>query len=987
MRRTQLSLLALEDRWNPVLLPDGFAFSLVTGGLSAPTAMTEMPDGRVLISEQQGALRVVSASGVLLPTPAIKLEVNSIIERGLLGVVPDPNFVENGYVYLYYTVPETPTSPVHNRVSRFTMVGDILDPSSEFVLLNLDPLGHGAHNGGALRFGTDGKLYIAVGDNVVPENAQLGTNYFGKILRINPDGTIPEDNPATIDGIAEPTQGVYRAIYAAGLRNPFTFDIDPITGAIYVNDVGQDAVEEVNELAPGRNFGWSLTEGPFDPTLYPNFTQPIISYIHFPALNDTGYAVTGGSFYRPDIQTFPEQYTGDYFYNDFVNGWIRAYDVETGTNSLFASRLNGFSVLGLQTSMDGSLLVLAYGNGQPSTGALYRIQYTDEPKITSHPQSAIRLPRQSVTFQVEANSTLPLTYQWQRNGEDIPDATEPTYTLDNIDLDDNGAVFRVVVSNTTGSVTSNSATLRVSNDLPPLVSIVTPVQGTKFAYGQTIEFSGVALDVEDGELPPSELSWRIDYITGDAAPRPFFPETSGISGGTVLLPTSSPFTRTDVLYRYVLTAKDSFGNVVIATRDITPIVGTATLTSDVPGTILYLDGTPHVSGYILEGVVGQQRTLTAPPSVTIGGVQYPFINWSDGETSNPRTISVAQDGVNFQANYLSTVPQQFAPAPIVVGSATTGLARTFDAVSGDIIATFNVGTLTLPSGTSISDVRVARGDVNGDGIAEIIVGAGPGSEPYVLIYDGVTRDLIASFLAFESTFTGGVFVAAADFDNDGRADVVVSPDQGGGPRVVIFSSGDPNLKLADFYGIDDPDFRGGARIAVGDVSGNGRPDLVVAAGFLGGPRVAAFNGTTLASGTPIKLFNDFFAFEETLRNGVFVAVGDLDGDGRAEIVAGGGPGGGPRVTAFNGSTLIAMNVLNPIANFFAGDETNRNGVRLGVTDPDGDGIVDLLVGTPEGVRGEVLRYTATEMLTVDLPQPSQRIDPFGEDFSGGIFVG
>src|SRR4029079_17897977 len=155
-----------------------------------------------------------------------------------------------------------------------------------------------------------------------------------------------------------------------------------------------------------------------------------------------------------------------------------------------------------------------------------------------------------------------------------------------------------------------------------------------------------------------------------------------------------------------------------------------------------------------------------------------------------------------------------------------------------------------------------------------------------------------------------------------------------GPRVTVRSGKDGSL-LADFFGIEDPNFRGGARAAVGDVNGDGTPDLVVAAGFQGGPRVAVFDGKSLRPGqAPVKLFNDFFAFEQTLRNGVFVACGDLDGDGKAEVIAGGGPGGGPRVTAFSGKGLVTSGgaTLTPVANFFGGDPNSRDGIRVAVKD-------------------------------------------------------
>jgi glucose/arabinose dehydrogenase len=172
-------------------LPSGFSETLVAGGLSSPTAMDFAPDGRLFVCLQGGQLRVIK-NGALLPTPFVTLTVNSDGERGLLGVAFDPNFATNNFVYLYYT---SSSPAIHNRVSRFTANGDVAVAGSELVLLDLENLGATNHNGGAIHFGPDGKLYVAVGENAEPSNSQTLTNRLGKVLRINSDGTIPSDNP------------------------------------------------------------------------------------------------------------------------------------------------------------------------------------------------------------------------------------------------------------------------------------------------------------------------------------------------------------------------------------------------------------------------------------------------------------------------------------------------------------------------------------------------------------------------------------------------------------------------------------------------------------------------------------------------------------------------------------------------------------------------------------------------------------------------
>jgi glucose/arabinose dehydrogenase len=343
-------------------LPAGFTETQVVGTLGgAPTAMAFAPDGRLFVCLQTGQLRVVR-NGSLLPTPFVSLNVNSSGERGLLGIAFDPAFATNQFVYLYYTVAGGNGVAAHNRVSRFTANGDVAVAGSESVVLNLNDLSTATnHNGGATHFGPDGKLYIAVGENANSTNAQSLSNLLGKMLRINSDGSIPNDNP-----FYNTATGVNRAIWALGLRNPFTFAFQPGTSRMFINDVGENTWEEIDDGVAGSNYGWPTTEGPTTDT---RFRSPIFWYGHGNSAT-TGIAITGGAFYNPATAQFPASYQGKYFFADFGSGWIRVLDPANNTAAAFASGIS--SPVDLQVGPDGALYYAARGNG----GQIYRVQAT-----------------------------------------------------------------------------------------------------------------------------------------------------------------------------------------------------------------------------------------------------------------------------------------------------------------------------------------------------------------------------------------------------------------------------------------------------------------------------------------------------------------------------------------------------------------------------------------------------------------------------------
>ena len=344
-------------------LPANFTESQFATGFTNPTAMAFAPDGRLFVCQQGGQLRVFK-NGALLAAPFVTLTVDSSGERGLLGIAFDPNFATNNFIYLYYTAT---TPATHNRVSRFTANGDVVLAGSEVAILDLNNLsGATNHNGGAIHFGPDGMLYVAVGENANSANSQSLGNRLGKILRINADGTIPGDNPTTFPGIAGSTSGLNLAIWSVGLRNPFTFTFQPGTGRMFINDVGQNTWEEINDGIAGSNYGWSLCEGFCSPP-NANFRDPLFRYGHGSSAT-TGCAITGGAFYNPTTVNFSADYVGKYFYAEFCTGWIRRFDPGTGTDTAFATGING--PVDLIVTADGSLFYLARG-----AGSVFRVRF------------------------------------------------------------------------------------------------------------------------------------------------------------------------------------------------------------------------------------------------------------------------------------------------------------------------------------------------------------------------------------------------------------------------------------------------------------------------------------------------------------------------------------------------------------------------------------------------------------------------------------
>jgi len=578
LRRSTLSLLALlclargGQTRAAVTFLDAFDDEAVVNGLTRPTCMAFSPDGRIFVAEKGGRIKVVTAAGQLLSTPFATVAVNNANDRGLLGITLDPNFPGTPYIYLAYTTdiippnPDNSTSRIH-RITRMNANGNVMLPGSEVILIDNIPSDIDTHTGGSLRFGADGKLYVSIGDgaNYASVNAlalrALDINQLvGKILRINPDGTAPPDNPfyTTPDAIRS-------KVWQYGLRNPFRTVFRPSTGSLYVEDVGWDTWEEIDVAPPGASFGWPCYEGNAPQPLYQaafpaqcaglSPTPPLYTYGHTAA----GGAITGGAFVEGT--NYPAQYAGALFIADYTQHWMKTVTLGTGDTLVsvqdFGLGDGGFNPVDLALGPDGNLyfLNIATDFNFPS-GGVFRVAYVGagnhapKPKASATPTSGYA--PLSVVFSASGTSDAdndPLSYHWM-----FGDGTEGNgFTASHL-YTANGSYVATLQVNDTHVTREAKVTVTVGS-LPPTASLLDPPAYRTYVSGETISFSGSATDPDEGVLPPSALRWTVlQHHVGHIH---FYQDSSGTSGSFQAL--DHGVSGDLVYYELVLTATDSTG--------------------------------------------------------------------------------------------------------------------------------------------------------------------------------------------------------------------------------------------------------------------------------------------------------------------------------------------------------------------------------------------------------------------------------------------
>ncbi len=656
-----IALVVLSASPASAAVPAGFE-DVVVADVNGPTDLDWTPDGRMLVTAKNGQLWVIE-NGAVVPTPAIDLAPIMCTngERALGSVAVHPDFDSNNYIYLYYTFNKYGTcneseidGPV-NRLSRFELIGNTINPASETVLMDTPPLFRDHHNGGDIIFAGDGYLYVTVGDGgtrTLDLPQDLGY-LLGKVVRLTDDGAIPPGNPFTgagtarcnVDGVppaGSPAGTSCQEIFASGLRNPFRFALDPNspTPRFFINDVGQSAYEEISELtAGGTDFGWPLREGPcvFDaPTDCdappPGLTDPIHWYAH----GVNGGAATGAVFVPNGV--WPAEYDGAYLYADYVFGTVYRLVPNAGENRAVDPPTSGFDAV--PWADIPSLVSMQFGphNGGQSLyyvtregDGVHRIDFVGSANRAPVAVATADVTTGPVPLNVQFDGTGssdpdgdPLTYAWDFESDGVVDSSDPspTHTYSSA-----GTVYaELTVDDGLGGSATDIIRLDPGNNAPvPVIS--SPAEGATFTVGEVITLTGSATD--EDPIGDADLTWEVRQHHATH----FHPLLDATSGNGIQIVAPEPedlLAATNSYLEVLLTATDSAGVSTTVSRVLQPETTDLTFESTPSGLGLTLDGTTVTTPATVLSWVGHSLEVEAADQNDGSGVFWTWESWSDG---------------------------------------------------------------------------------------------------------------------------------------------------------------------------------------------------------------------------------------------------------------------------------------------------------------------------------------------------------------------
>jgi PKD repeat protein/glucose/arabinose dehydrogenase len=684
-----LACLTIAPRAEASTLPTGFSETTEATGFTSPVAVDWAPDGRKFVAEKSGRVRVVNpGSSAAMTLLDIRDKVNSYSDRGLLGLAVDTNFVNNGYLYLLYVHelrPGTPDSSAAmvQRLTRVTVKPDntLENPASpETVILGSDvsgscpqpdntrdclPADFYWHQVGTVRSDpTDGTLWVGLGDShahAIDSNSYRPydtSSPLGKILHIDRQGRGLANHPfcpadANLDHVCT-------KVYARGFRNPFRFTLRPGKGPV-VGDVGASTQEEIDLIEPGKNYGWPCYEGSIRTPLYreqarcleeyaregtvDGATPPDWSYPH-----GDGASVVAGPVYTG--QAYPDDYRGDIFVGDYVQGWVKRLEVNAQDD---VTQVHDFASewppgVDLEQTPGGKIAYVDIGYGStPSAIRRFDFATTGSPPTANASASPTSGDAPLTVEFTGSGSSDPdgstLTYDWDfGDGSPHSSETNPVHTYSNP-----GAYeARLTVSDGEGGSDSKTVLITVEGNQAPTAAIDAPADESSYRNGEPVALSGSATDPEDGSIGDPGLSWQVLLHHGTHVH-----EVGNFSGSQASF---TPFVDHDAdsFYEIRLTATDSGGRTDTRTIELRPETSELTLASDPVGAnVSYADEPAAPAPVTKRAAVGFRTTVIAAPSYSAGGVTYGFDRWSDGG-ARQHEITVPAEDTTLTAHYVPT---------------------------------------------------------------------------------------------------------------------------------------------------------------------------------------------------------------------------------------------------------------------------------------------------------------------------------------------
>ena len=680
--------------------PPGFEERTIAAGLTGPVGVAWTPDGRMIVIEKFGRVRIFAAGGA---TPAtvvdLSARVNSYWDRGLLGIAVDSSFEANRYVYLLYTAELNPfvrdgSSPAVSRLARYQL-SDSNQLTDETIILgkynggvcplpsntvDCIPSEGPSHSIGSVRSAPDGTLYVGSGDAAsfgFTDRLALRTyderSLAGKIVHIDRDGRgLPGHPfcPANND-----LGQVCTKLYAKGFRNPYRFKLRP-DGGLTVGDVGWNTREEVDLISSGgRSYGWPCYEGTIRtpgynalPECAPEYAKEGTADAHAGPSYDYPHAgsaaIQGGPTYQGS--GYPPGFQGRIFFGDYAAGFIKTMRVAAdGSVADVEAFADGWYGTDLETAPSGDLAFVDFGDGSAGTGSVKQVVYSSDngsPVARATAGTDTGPAPLEVSFSSAGSSDPdgdPLAYSWDFGDGSASTDENPTHTYAE------SGVYTATLTVSDGRGGTGSATVRiVVGGSPPTATIEVPADESLYRDGDTITVRGSATDIEDGAVPASGLSWNV--VVHHATHIHQVGAFDGVAEASFVALRDHD---ADSYYEITLRATDSSGLTDTTRARIRPETVPLTLASDPPGASVSYAGSDAVTPFATSAAIGFRTTISASRSMTgPGGRPYVFDGWSDGGALS-HDIEIPATATTLTATYLE---DKASGRPAGASSSATG---------------------------------------------------------------------------------------------------------------------------------------------------------------------------------------------------------------------------------------------------------------------------------------------------------------------------